>query len=89
MGVEFLNKVMQTRTVYTLLRDAMNSNHGDWHDEFERQILGVTVLTDYNNKTYRVDEVSYDQNPLSTFETKNGPVSYKDYYRNVSMKLIF
>lgn len=84
MGVEFINKMMQTRTVYQILQDLMNSNRRDWKADFDREMLGLTVLTDYNNKTYRVEEVSYEQNPLSEFETKNGPISYKQYYRNVS-----
>lgn len=41
-------------------------------------------MTDYNNKTYRIDEVDYTKSPQSTFTTKKGGVeaecSYLDYY---------
>lgn len=39
------------------------------------------VLTDYNNHTYRIEDVDFDTNPSSTFPMKNGEqVSYRDYY---------
>lgn len=47
---------------------------------FMREMIGTTVLTDYNNKTYRVDDVDWKSSPDSSFETKNGPVTFVDYY---------
>lgn len=47
---------------------------------FMKEMIGTTVLTDYNNKTYRVDDVDWKSSPEATFETKNGPVSFIDYY---------
>ncbi|ALC39290.1 aub, partial [Drosophila busckii] len=44
-------------------------------------IAGLIVLTDYNNKTYRVDEVDFDSSPLSKFSTKDGDISYVEYYK--------
>lgn len=37
----------------------------------------------YNNKTYRVDDIDWEANPESTFSTKQGDVSYVDYYKKV------
>lgn len=38
----------------------------------------------YNNKTYRVDDIDWDQNPKSTFKKADGSeVSFLDYYRKV------
>lgn len=45
-----------------------------------RNIIGQVVMTPYNNKTYRVDDVKWELNPTCTFPTKNGDISYKDYY---------
>lgn len=77
---EISHKVMRLETCYDILRQC-TSQHGDYQTEFKSQVLGKTVLTDYNNKTYTVDDVDFETNPLSTFDTKNGPVSYKDYYQ--------
>lgn len=55
---------------------------------FTQAIAGCIVLTDYNNATYRVDDVDFDVTPRSTFEIKKKgnvkKVSYVDYYLQVS-----
>jgi hypothetical protein len=55
---------------------------------FDQTINGCIVLTDYNNATYRVDDIDFSVNPRSTFEIrKKGSVtkiSYVDYYFKVS-----
>ena len=44
-------------------------------------LIGLTVLTRYNNKSYRIDEIVFDQNPLSTFDCRGEAMSYVDYYK--------
>lgn len=46
-------------------------------------MIGKIVMTAYNNKTYRVDDVDFDQNVLSTFHVKKSDryVSYMDFYK--------
>ena len=39
----------------------------------------------YNNKCYRVMDVDYSKNPLSTFTRSDGTeISFKDYFQQVS-----
>ena len=55
--------------------------HG-FQEEATRQILGCVVLTRYNNRTYRVDDIVWDKNPQSTFVDSSGqPVRFLDYYK--------
>jgi hypothetical protein len=46
-------------------------------------------MTDYNNETYRVDDVNFSVCPKSTFEIKRkgsvSNISYVDYYLQVSV----
>jgi len=46
----------------------------------------MIVLTDYNNKTYRVDDVDFNSSPSSKFNTKDGDISYVEYYKKVKYK---
>lgn len=66
------------------MKEAYQSTRGNT-DEFRKKItnalLGSVVLTRYNNKTYRIDDIDFDSNPGTTFETKNGPISFIDYYK--------
>lgn len=49
----------------------------------------MVVLTDYNNKFYRIDDVDFSTSPESTFKTKSGNESFIDYYKRVSLKKYF
>jgi aubergine-like protein len=40
-----------------------------------------TVLTDYNNHTYRVDDVNFLASPDSTSDQRGQPVAYTAYYK--------
>lgn len=35
----------------------------------------------YNNRTYSVEDIDWSLNPSKTFESKNGPITYIQYYK--------
>ncbi|GAB1290212.1 Piwi-like protein 1 [Apodemus speciosus] len=52
---------------------------GLWECDLEPHVLDAHR---YNNKTYRVDDIDWDQNPKSTFKKADGSeVSFLEYYR--------
>lgn len=52
--------------------------------------LPASVIVRYNNKTYRIDDIAWDQTPSNTFKRGEADISFKDYYKNVSThKAIF
>lgn len=52
-----------------------------FQDRFKAAVIGITVLTDYNNNTYRIDDVDFSLCPTSTFLRKGEQISYEEYYR--------
>ncbi|BFF94970.1 protein piwi [Drosophila madeirensis] len=76
---EITHKVMRTETVYEILRRCSN-NPSRHQDEFRVNVLDLVVLTDYNNKTYRINDVDFAQTPKSTFSCKGKDVSFIEYY---------
>lgn len=50
-------------------------------DEIYKKIVGSTVLTRYNNKTYRIDDIEWDSTPKDTFQKGREEVSYLSYYQ--------
>lgn len=74
---------MRTETVLEIL-SRTESNSKEWKIVFFNTVVGSTVLTNYNNCTYRINDIDWKSNPLSTFDTKDGPTSYVDYYKQVS-----
>ena len=51
-------------------------------------LLGAVVVTHYNNKSYRVDDIAWDINPLCKFPYKGKEISYVDFYETVSVRLL-
>ncbi|XP_039962265.1 protein piwi [Bactrocera tryoni] len=76
---EIAHKVMRTETVYDILKRCTETAR-DFEEDFRRNVLGLTVLTDYNNKTYRINDVDFSKNPTKTFKCKEKEVSFIDYY---------
>jgi len=58
LSTEITHKVMRTETVYDILRRC-SQNPARHQDEFRVNVLDLIVLTDYNNKTYRINDVDF------------------------------
>lgn len=81
---EITHKVMRKETVYTIMQAEYNRDQAHFRDNFIKVILGQTVLTKYNNKTYRIDDVNFDASPQTTFKRKDAEVSFSQYYQEVN-----
>lgn len=57
-----------------------------YRDEVKSALVNQFVVTKYNRRVYRVDDVVFDKNPDSTFRLVKGDeeffVSFADYLRN-------
>ncbi|XP_053375585.1 piwi-like protein 1 [Mercenaria mercenaria] len=91
LNIDISHKVVQTETalgfMYNLQekvsRENLNNPHRqqDFYELCERKVVGSIIITNYNNKTYRVDAIDWDKRPTSTFTLRDGTaISYKDYY---------
>lgn len=71
-------------TAYDLLQEALKMNRSNYQNDFKQKALGTTVLTAYNNKTYRIDDVDFNISPMTTFDQRGQAVTLVDYYKTVS-----
>lgn len=53
----------------------------NFKDMVTKSLLGAVILTPYNNKTYTIHDIDFDQTPENTFKTKTGEISYVQYYK--------
>lgn len=61
--------------------DVWNKKSRTFQEEITKQIVGCTVLTRYNNKTYRIDDIDWGKTPQNSFESSNGQqITFMDYY---------
>ncbi|XP_072164062.1 piwi-like protein 1 isoform X2 [Diadema setosum] len=75
------HKVLRTHTVLDVMYQLYERTRGNFKEEITRQLVGQIVLTKYNNKTYRVDDIDFDTHPSDTFDTRSGPVSFQEYFQ--------
>ncbi|KAM7306062.1 piwi-like protein 1 [Ixodes scapularis] len=75
-------RVLRTVTARDVLYDVFNAYRQEYKTKALQAIVGNIVLTRYNNKTYRVDDISWDLKPTSTFTYHTGEeIAYMDYYK--------
>lgn len=83
--VDTSHRVLFDTKVSDLLRQIAASckqhPNQNFKDTVQKSLLGAVVLTPYNNKTYTIHDVDFDQNPMNTFKTKNGDKTYVEYYK--------
>lgn len=76
------HRVLCQSTVLEMMKQAYLSNASNFQTAVMTALLGAIVLTRYNNRTYRIDDVKFDASPLDTFEMNGKAVSYVDYYKS-------
>ncbi|XP_054153870.1 piwi-like protein Siwi [Oppia nitens] len=82
MAADTVHKVIRKDSVLDNLRDIYKDNPNGFTTAARRQLTGSIVITKYNNRTYRISDLDFEQTPLSTFPKRdNTRVSYVDYYR--------
>ncbi|XP_066589272.1 piwi-like protein Ago3 [Prorops nasuta] len=79
--LEAKHRVLHTNTVYTVMREITNKKPHMYKDAIVNQITGTSVITRYNNRTYRIDDIAWDKNPMTTFERKKEIITLVDYYK--------
>lgn len=75
------HRVLRTETVRDLLL-SLRKKGGDLKTEAEKALLGVSVLTRYNNMSYKIDDIAWDKSPKDTFVNARGErMSFAEYYK--------
>ena len=76
-------------TLLFFFRTEISRGPTDFRQAAQESLVGRYVLTRYNNKSYRIDEVLFDKNPLSTFDCHGTVVTFVEYYKthyNIDVK---
>ena len=70
---EISHKILRTDTVLQQIGEVHQKTRGgpSFHADVEKALLGAIIITRYNNKTYRIDEIAWDKKPTDEFEGRN------------------
>ncbi|XP_057373968.1 piwi-like protein Siwi [Daphnia carinata] len=55
----------------------------EYQSQVKGELLGKIVMTGYNNKTYKIDDIDFEKNAHSTFYVRkeDREITYEEYYR--------
>ncbi|XP_027588832.1 piwi-like protein 1 [Pipra filicauda] len=77
------HKVLRGETVLDVMH-SLHSQVGEerFRDACAKELIGLIVLTRYNNRTYRIDDINWDSNPMATFRKSDGAeITFLEYYK--------
>lgn len=80
LGVDVKHKILRTDSALNVM-NVISSNGRGGQSAIKAEMIGAIVMTKYNNKTYKIDDVNFDITPRNVVQLKNGPISYVDYYK--------
>nr|UAT11568.1 Piwi-like RNA-mediated gene silencing 1 [Cynops orientalis] len=77
------HKVLRSETVLDFMYSMFEQvEERRFQEMCAKELIGLIILTKYNNKTYRIDDIDWQTNPSYTFKKADGSeTSYVDYYK--------
>jgi aubergine len=85
LNMNLVYRVVRPETAWDRIKNLSTNCHlgpGELENMLEEFFKGVAVLTRYNSdKVYIIDGIDMTKSPKDKFDTKNGPVSYLEYYK--------
>lgn len=82
--IDVNHKVLRTETVLDFVNHSTarkQKNQQTMQNEIRNLVVGQFILTKYNNKHYRCDDISFDQTPMSTFDRRGEQITFMQYYQ--------
>lgn len=75
--MDICHKVLRTDSVLDIINEIKQRSRNDPREDIKKALIGTTVLTIYNKRTYKVDDVDFARSPKDTFSQDDGSsVSY-------------
>jgi aubergine-like protein len=84
LNVDVCFKVVRTDTVLKQMEEIRQNaerRNQDGNEAIQQALTGATVVTRYNQKTYKVDRVDFAQSPETCFDKQGTQTSYREYYK--------
>ncbi|CAK8693256.1 unnamed protein product [Clavelina lepadiformis] len=82
LNIDVSHKVLRNDTARHVMEDVFQKTPSSFKEMCMRELVGAVVLTRYNNKNYRVDDIAWDLSPTSSFTNSKGEsITFQEYYR--------
>ena len=82
-NIDFISKIVTNNFMLDSLQQYRSRFRNNWMGIAKNDIVGSVVMTVYNKQFYRIDDISLEMSPLSTFKLSSGEeITFKDYYES-------
>uniref|UniRef100_A0A3Q1EIB0 Piwi-like RNA-mediated gene silencing 1 n=1 Tax=Acanthochromis polyacanthus TaxID=80966 RepID=A0A3Q1EIB0_9TELE len=82
MCTDVSHRVLRSETVLDFMASLRQQCGNQRFSEIcAKELIGLIILTKYNNKTYRIDDIAWDHTPNNTFKRGDTDISFKNYYK--------
>ncbi|XP_051897227.1 piwi-like protein 2 isoform X2 [Pristis pectinata] len=79
--VDLSHKVIRNDSVIDVLQVIYQKSSENFQDDCTKQLVGSVIMTKYNNRTYRIDDIDWDKAPTSSFRMADGKsITFCEYY---------
>ncbi|XP_006884892.1 PREDICTED: piwi-like protein 2 [Elephantulus edwardii] len=75
------HKVIRNDSVLDVMHAMYQQNKENFQDECTKLLVGNIIITRYNNRTYRIDDVDWNKTPKDSFTLSDGKeITFLEYY---------
>ncbi|XP_041065710.1 piwi-like protein 2 [Carcharodon carcharias] len=79
--IDVSHKVIRNDSVIDVMQAIYQRSSENFQDDCTKQLVGSIIMTKYNNRTYRIDDIDWDKAPTSCFQMADGrDITFCDYY---------
>ncbi|ODM92896.1 Protein aubergine, partial [Orchesella cincta] len=83
LQVEITYKVLRLDNCLQVIKNMTNQHNEYDKERIRNALVGTVVMTIYNRKTYKVDDIDWETTPTSSFDKKKGEmIKYLDYFKS-------
>uniref|UniRef100_A0A667ZTN0 Piwi-like protein 2 n=1 Tax=Myripristis murdjan TaxID=586833 RepID=A0A667ZTN0_9TELE len=80
LNVDVSHKVLRNDSVLDVMLVHSQSSE-NFQDACTKELIGSIIITRYNNRTYRIDDIEWNKSPKDTFTLHDGSqTTFLDYY---------
>ncbi|XP_024131617.1 piwi-like protein 2 isoform X1 [Oryzias melastigma] len=81
LAVDVSHKVLRNDSVLDLMNVLYQQTKENFKEACTKELIGSIVITRYNNRTYRIDDIEWDKSPKDSFTLMNGTkTTFLEYY---------
>jgi aubergine-like protein len=90
VNLESVHKLMQRRNVFQIMSSIRDQKPANLREALKSELIGKLVITNYNKRIYRIEDVRFDLKPTDTFTDKrdNREISYLEYFKTRHNEII-